>query len=61
MSPVSKMRHSLSDESVHAASVLGSWCNIPGIVPHAEIMEVFKNKLKQSKGKAKDSSVIELE
>ena len=29
---VSKMRHSLSDESTRAASVLGAWCDLPGAV-----------------------------
>jgi hypothetical protein len=48
---VSKMRHSLSDESTWAAAVLGSWCTFPGAVPHEEIMRVFKEKSKSDKGK----------
>ena len=46
---VSKMRHSLSDESTRAASVLGSWCDLPGAVPCEEIMTVFKDKGKRPK------------
>ena len=45
------MRHSLSDESVRAATVLGDWCNFPGIIPREEIMEKFKDKSKRTKGK----------
>ncbi len=50
------MRHSLSDESTHAATVLGSWCGCQhNVVPQEEIMTLFKNKSKWSgKGKEKD-------
>jgi hypothetical protein len=51
---VSKMRHSLSDESTRAASVLGSWCELPGAVLHNEIMMVFKEKGKRPKDKTVD-------
>ena len=30
---VSKMRHSLSDQSTRTATVLGAWCDLPGAVP----------------------------
>jgi hypothetical protein len=43
------MRHSLSDESTRAASVLGAWCELPGAVPRDEIMAVFKEKSKRPK------------
>ena len=46
---VSKMRHSLSDESTRAASVLGAWCDLPGAVPWDEVMAVFKDKGKRPK------------
>jgi hypothetical protein len=46
---VSKMRHSLSDESTRAASVLGAWCDLPGAVPRDEIVAVFKDKGKRPK------------
>jgi hypothetical protein len=41
---VSKMCHSLSDESTRAATVLGSWCDFPGVIPQDDIMEIFKDK-----------------
>ena len=46
---VSKMRHSLSDESTRAASVLGAWCDLPGAVPRDEVVAVFKDKGKRPK------------
>jgi hypothetical protein len=46
---VSKMRHSLSDESTRAASVLGKWCDLPRAVPRDEIMAIFKDKGKRPK------------
>ena len=47
---VSKMRHSLLDESTRAASVLGAWCDLQGAVPRDEIMAVFRDKGKRPKG-----------
>ena len=47
---VSKMRHSLSNESTQAASILGAWCDLPGAVPRDEIIAVFHEKGKQPKG-----------
>jgi hypothetical protein len=47
---VSKMHHSLSNESMQVASVLGAWCDLPGAVPHDEVMAVFHDKSKQPKG-----------
>jgi hypothetical protein len=44
------MRHALSDESTWAASVIGSWCSIPGAIPQDEIIAEFK-KGKHSKAK----------
>jgi hypothetical protein len=53
------MRHCLSNESTHAALVLGSWCDFPGIIPHDEILDIFKNKSKQSKDKERVSGNIQ--
>lgn len=50
---VSKMRHSLSDESTRAATVLSSWHDIPDLIPYNEIVNVFKDKAKRAKGKGK--------
>jgi hypothetical protein len=48
---VSKMRHSLCDESVRAATVLGSWCSLPGAIPQEEIIAYLRDKSKRPKGK----------
>ena len=48
---VSKMCHSLSYESVHAATVLGSWCQFPDAIPWDKIEAAFKGKSKCPKGK----------
>lgn len=50
---VLKMRHSLSDESTCAATVLSSWHNIPNLILYNEIVSEFKDKGKCSKGKGK--------
>jgi hypothetical protein len=53
---VSKMRHSLSDESTRAATVLSSWHTMPDLIPRNEIVSVFKDKSKcPKKGKGKDT------
>jgi len=41
---VSHLRHSLSDESTRAATVLGSWASVSGLVPDAELIENIKKK-----------------
>lgn len=46
---VSKRRHALSDESVRAATVLGSWAALKGIVPEDKMLEIFHNKSKRTK------------
>ena len=56
---VSKMRHSLSDETTRAASVLGAWCDLPGAIPREDIMEVFKEKSKWPKGNSIPSHIPE--
>ena len=49
------MHHSLSNESTCAASVLGSWTTFPDLIPHSEIVTIFKEKGKHmGKGKAKE-------
>ena len=49
------MRHGLSDASVRAATVLGSWCEHPGLIPRTELTALFDNKSKRPKGNAKDA------
>jgi hypothetical protein len=41
---VSRLRHSLSDESTRAATVLGSWANIPGLVIEEELISNIRDK-----------------
>jgi hypothetical protein len=48
------MRHSLSDESTRAATVLSSWCDFPSAVPREEIISIFRDKSKRPKGKGKE-------
>ena len=50
---VSKFRHSLSDESACAASVLGSWAELEGAIPKDLILQLFKDKDKRPKKKKK--------
>jgi hypothetical protein len=54
------MQHSLSDESTCAASVLGSWFDLPDVIPCAEIVQVFKDKSKCLKGKEKVADGVTL-
>lgn len=59
---VSKLRHSLSDQSVRAATIVGSWLRlgIPGVLDEAELLEGLRDKPKRSnkgKGKAIESDI----
>jgi hypothetical protein len=55
---VLKMWHSLLDESTQVATVLGSWSDIPDLLPHNDIVVVFRDKSKQT-GKAKATTAAE--
>jgi hypothetical protein len=48
------MRHNLSDMSVRAATVLGSWASHPGVIPHDEVAAIFMSKANRPKGKPDD-------
>ena len=48
------MRHSLSDESTRAATVLSSWCDFPSAIPQEQIISMFRDKSKRPKGKGKE-------
>ena len=41
---VSRMRHSLSNESTRASTVLGSWVKIDGLLPEQELLKAFRNQ-----------------
>jgi len=47
------LRHSLSDESAHAATVLGSWSGLDGAIPKDVILQHFKDKSKRPVKKQK--------
>jgi hypothetical protein len=53
---VSRMHHALSDQSVRAATVLGSWCDIPGLVPQNDLTAAFNDKKKHLKNTEKSIS-----
>jgi hypothetical protein len=41
---VSRLRHSLSDETTRAATVLGSWADVAGLVLEEDLVANIKNK-----------------
>ena len=41
---VSRLRHSLSEESVRANTILGSWARIDHLVPEKETVKFLKKK-----------------
>jgi hypothetical protein len=47
---VSKICHSLLDESTRAATVLSSWCDFPQVIPRDDIITAFRDKSKRPKG-----------
>jgi len=57
---VSKMCHSLSNESVCAAMVLGSWCQFPDAIPWDEIEVAFRDKSKCPKAKESIASTSDM-
>jgi len=51
---VSKLRHALSEESTRATTILNAWAQIPGLIPHTDIIQAFKDKCRRLNGKEKD-------
>ena len=41
---VSRMWHSLPDESTRASTVLGSWVKIDGLLPEQELLKAFRSQ-----------------
>ena len=41
---VTKLRHTLSDDSTWASTILHAWSEIPSLIPEVDIIEVFKDK-----------------
>ncbi|KAJ3576951.1 hypothetical protein NP233_g99 [Leucocoprinus birnbaumii] len=58
---VSKMHHSLSDESTCTSAVMGSWSDSPiNIIPHEKILQVLRDKSKRSgKRKQKEREAVD--
>ena len=50
---VTKLRHALSDDSTRVSTVLHTWSEIPGLIPEADIIQLFKDKSRHLKGKGK--------
>ena len=50
---VTKLWHTLSDDSTQASTIPHAWSQIPGLIPEADIIEIFKNKGRCLKGKDK--------
>lgn len=46
---VSRLRHSLSDESVRTGTVLGSWADYHELVPEADVVQLLAEKSRQSR------------
>ena len=45
---VSRLRHSLSDESVRASTVLGSWVRIPNLVSEGDMVSLLRRGPRQA-------------
>ena len=58
---ISKLRHSLSDNSARAATILGSWSKLEGVIPKEAIIDSFKNKSRRPKKKQKTTKTTEPE
>lgn len=43
---VSQLHHSLSDQTVRASTVLGSWAHYPELVPEGDATELLRRKEK---------------
>jgi hypothetical protein len=39
---VSRMRHSLGSKSTRAATVLGSWVKVPGLLQETQLLSIFR-------------------
>jgi len=57
---VSKLQHTLSDESTRATTVLNAWSDIPGLIPEADIIQVFKDKCRRINRKEQVESAEDL-
>ena len=56
---VTKLHHALSDESTRASTILHAWSEIPGLIPEADIISIFKDKGGHLKGKGNQSKDVD--
>ncbi len=49
---VSRLRHSLNEESVRTSTVLGSWANIPDLIPEEDIIDFIKSSSRRPRAAA---------
>ena len=56
---VTKLRHALLNDSTRASTILHAWSQIPGLIPEADIIEVFKDKCRRLKGKDKQGKTTQ--
>ena len=58
---VSRLRHSLSDASVRASTLLGSWASIPALVPETDVVNLIRelsDRRRTAKVKSKDDGDV---
>ena len=58
---ISKLQHSLSDNSARAATILGFWSKLEGVILKEVIIDSFKNKSRRPKKKHKTTKTMEPE
>ena len=60
---ISRLRHSLSDASVRASTLLGFWASIPALVPETDVVNLIRelsDRQRAAKGKAKDNGALDV-
>ena len=62
---VSKLRHSLGDETTRSASVLGAWAEVPDLIPFSDLVNFFDEKKSRIKKKprleAQSTEIIDVD
>lgn len=56
---ISKLRHSLTDKSARASTIVGMWSNRDGLVPVSSIVSLFKEKKSRPKKRVKMTAAVE--
>lgn len=55
---VTKLRHSLSDESTRAATILHSWGSMGDLIPEGDIIRAFADKSRKDRASSITSTNI---